>query len=91
MAYRAATNAGGVIEQRLQAMKAEPCEVQAKDYYCVVTRADFVKLPPLSAYLKESPDGYRLYADEQSIVIQRLRRAVCCTAGRNGKSRGIFR
>ncbi|MCI8631929.1 MAG: family 20 glycosylhydrolase [Lachnospiraceae bacterium] len=70
MAYRAATNAGGVIEQRLQAMKAEPCEVQAKDYYCVVTRADFVKLPPLSAYLKESPDGYRLYADEQSIVIQ---------------------
>lgn len=70
MAYMAATNAGGVVEQRLRAMKAAPCDVQAKDYYCVVTRSETVKLPPLSENLKENPDGYRLYADEQSIVIQ---------------------
>ena len=66
----AATNAGGIVQRKLQRMRGEACQVGARGYYCVITKAGAVTLPPLSQELKEKTDGYRLYADEVSIVIQ---------------------
>lgn len=68
--FHTAANTGGIVQRKLQRMRAEACQVTAKDCYCVVTKEEAVTLPPLSKQLWDEPDGYRLYADEQSIVIQ---------------------
>lgn len=70
MNYQAATNAGGVIQARLADRKVGPCKVSAADYYAVITKEEAVTLPPLSAALRQHTDGYRLYADGSSIIMQ---------------------